>query len=289
MGFQYNAAELQEFIVSGFYEDVREGDHTSLACIPADKRSKARLLVKDEGILAGVEVAIKIFKHADPSAVIEVFIEDGTPVKYGDVAFTVECGAQALLQAERLALNTMQRMSGIATLTRQYVDEVKGLDVQILDTRKTTPLFRMLQKWAVFIGGGSNYRWGLYDWIMIKDNHIDAAGGIIEAIERAEAYQKANNLALNVTVEVRNMEELKKVLSVGKVTRIMLDNFTVADQVAAVKLIDKRFEVEASGGITLETLRAKAATGVDFVSVGALTHSNGSLDLSLKIMLKTKN
>ncbi|MGB0863566.1 MAG: carboxylating nicotinate-nucleotide diphosphorylase [Saprospiraceae bacterium] len=284
MTFQYDSEELQQFIERGFYEDVRDGDHTSLACIPSDKRDKARLLVKDKGILAGVEVAIQIFKHADPTAKIDLFIKDGTPVKFGDIAFTVECNAQALLQAERLALNTMQRMSGVATMTREYVDTVKDLPVQILDTRKTTPLFRMLQKWAVFIGGGTNYRWGLYDWIMIKDNHIDAAGGVIEAINRVEEYKKSKGLSLNVTVEVRDMEELNKVLSVGKVTRIMLDNFTAKEQVKAVQLIDRRFEVEASGGITMETLRAKAETGVDYISIGALTHSNPSLDLSLKIM-----
>jgi nicotinate-nucleotide pyrophosphorylase (carboxylating) len=284
MTFQYSSEELQQFIERGFHEDVRDGDHTSLACIPSDQRDKARLLVKDDGILAGVEVAIQIFKHADPTAKIEVFIKDGTPVKFGDVAFTVECNAQALLQAERLALNTMQRMSGVATMTREYVDTVKDLPVQILDTRKTTPLFRMFQKWAVFIGGGTNYRWGLYDWIMIKDNHIDAAGGVIEAINSVAAYQESKGLSLNVTVEVRDMEELHKVLSVGKVTRIMLDNFTAEEQVGAVQLINKRFEVEASGGITMETLRAKAETGVDFISIGALTHSNPSLDLSLKIM-----
>ena len=284
MAFQYDKKELQTFIERGFYEDVREGDHTSLACIPTDKRDKARLLVKDEGILAGVEVAVQIFKHADPTAQIEVFIQDGTFVKYGDIAFTVECNAQALLQAERLALNTMQRMSGVATMTREYVDTVKDLPVQILDTRKTTPLFRMFQKWAVFIGGGTNYRWGLYDWIMIKDNHIDAAGGVIEAINRVEAYQKNKDLSLNVTVEVRDMKELQKVLSVGKVTRIMLDNFTAEEQKVAVKTINGRFEIEASGGITMETLRAKAESGVDFISIGALTHSNPSLDLSLKIM-----
>ena len=178
----------------------------------------------------------------------------------------------------------MQRMSGIATMTKRYTDEVKDLDVKILDTRKTTPLLRMFEKWAVFIGGGTNYRWGLYDWMMIKDNHIDAAGGVVEAIESAAAYQKANNTNLNVTVEVRDLEELNKVLSVGKVTRIMLDNFTADLQREAVAIINGRFEVEASGGITLETLRAKAETGVDYVSVGALTHSNPSLDMSLKII-----
>ena len=284
MSFKYDKAELQDFIKRGFHEDVRGGDHTSLACIPADKQSKARLLIKDDGVLAGVEVALAIFKYADPNAKIEVFIEDGATVKYGEVAFIVECNAQALLRAERLALNTMQRMSGIATMTKRYTDEVKDLDVKILDTRKTTPLMRMFEKWAVYIGGGTNYRWGLYDWVMIKDNHIDAAGGVVEAIESVAAYQKANNLNLNVTVEVRDLEELHKVLSVGKVTRIMLDNFTADLQREAVAIINKRFEVEASGGITMETLRAKAETGVDYVSVGALTHSNPSLDMSLKIM-----
>ena len=284
MAFPYNKEELLDFIKRGFHEDVREGDHTSQACIPMDKRSKARLLVKDDGVLAGVEVALKIFQYADPSSTFEVFLEDGAIIKKGDIAFIVECNAQALLRAERLALNTMQRMSGIATFTKRYTDEVKGLPVKILDTRKTTPRFRMLEKWAVYIGGGTNYRWGLYDWIMIKDNHIDAAGGVVEAIERVAKYQKANNLNLNVTVEVRDLDELHKVLSVGKVTRIMLDNFTAALQKEAVKIIDKRYEVEASGGITLETLREKAETGVDFVSIGALTHSNPSLDLSLKII-----
>ncbi len=284
MNFKYNEQELNVFIAQGFLEDVRDGDHTSLACIPADKRDKARLLVKDNGILAGVEVAKKIFMFADPTANIEVFINDGEEVKHGDVAFIVECNAQALLRAERLALNTMQRMSGIATVTRRYVDEVKGLDVKILDTRKTTPLFRMLQKWAVFIGGGTNYRWGLYDWMMIKDNHIDAAGGVTQAIQRALDYQEANDKKLNITVEVRDLKELGEVLAIGQITRIMLDNFSVELQKEAVKIINGRFEVEASGGITLETLYDKAATGVDFVSIGALTHSNQSLDLSLKII-----
>lgn len=286
MKFKYNEQELNLFIAQGFLEDVRDGDHTSLACIPADKREKARLLVKDEGILAGVEVAQKIFRFADPTAEIEIFINDGATVKYGDIAFTVECNAQALLRAERLVLNTMQRMSGIATVTRRYVDEVKDLGVQILDTRKTTPLFRMLQKWAVAIGGGTNYRWGLYDWIMIKDNHVDAAGGVTKAIQRVLDYQKANNKNLNITVEVRDLKELNEVLAIGQITRIMLDNFTAELQKEAVKIINGRFEVEASGGITLETLRAKAATGVDFVSIGALTHSNKSLDLSLKVIKK---
>lgn len=284
MAFQYNKEELLDFIKRGFYEDVRDGDHTSQACIPSDKRDKARLLVKDDGILAGVEVAIEIFKYVDPSSKIEVFLEDGAAIKKGDITFIVECNAQALLRAERLALNIMQRMSGIATMTKRYTDEVKDLPVKILDTRKTTPLLRMFEKWAVYIGGGTNYRWGLYDWIMIKDNHIDAAGGVVEAIERVAEYQKANHLNLNVTVEVRDLEELHKVLSVGKVTRIMLDNFTAELQREAVAIIDKRYEVEASGGITLETLRAKAETGVDYVSIGALTHSNPSLDLSLKII-----
>jgi nicotinate-nucleotide pyrophosphorylase (carboxylating) len=284
MSFLYNKEELQDFIKRGFHEDVRDGDHTSLACIPATKQSKARLLIKDDGVLAGVAVALEIFKYADQNAKIEVFIQDGAVVKYGDVAFIVECNAQALLRAERLALNTMQRMSGIATMTKIYTDAVKDLPVKILDTRKTTPLLRMLEKWAVYIGGGTNYRWGLYDWMMIKDNHIDAAGGVVQAIESAAAYQQANGLNLNVTVEVRDLEELQKVLSIGKVTRIMLDNFSAELQREAVAIIGGRYEIEASGGITLETLRAKAETGVDFISIGALTHSNNSLDMSLKII-----
>lgn len=282
--FTYHPSELQTFIERGFFEDVREGDHTAQACIPINKRDRAKLLIKGQGIIAGIDVAKAIFKYTDPTSTIDLLIEDGTPVQKGDIAFIVECNTRALLRSERLALNTMQRMSGIATYTRQYVNEVQDLPVQVLDTRKTTPLFRLLEKWAVFIGGATNYRWGLYDWIMIKDNHIDAAGGVQQAIQQVVDYQRENQLQLNVTVEVRDLDELREVLSIGQIRRIMLDNFSVEMQRIAVQMIDGAYEIEASGGITLANLRAKAETGVDFVSVGALTHSNPSLDMSLKIV-----
>jgi len=276
--------QIDEFIAAGLREDVGTGDVTCLACIPGSARNRARLLVKDEGVLAGMVIAERIFKTVDPSAHFEKMIDDGANIKYGDVAFIVECHTQALLQAERLVLNTMQRMSGISTISRQYRDAVADLPVKILDTRKTTPLIRFLEKWAVRIGGCHNYRDGLYDWFMIKDNHTDACGGIQPAIERVHAYQQANGLNLNVTVEVRNLAELQQVLDTGKVTRIMLDNFQLETMHEAVKMVGKRFETEASGGVTLDTLRAIALTGVDYISVGALTHSAQSLDLSLKVL-----
>lgn len=275
---------LDDFITRALYEDVQTGDHTSLACIPPMARSKARLLVKDEGVLAGMEVAKKVFEHVDPLAVFEPKLTDGDHIAYGDIAFIVECNTQGLLKAERLVLNTMQRMSGIATLSRQYASKVADLPVIILDTRKTTPLLRFLEKWAVRIGGCHNYRDGLYDWFMLKDNHNDACGGIPQAIERVAAYQLANHLNLNVTVEVRNLEELHQVLDTGKVTRIMFDNFSPERLREAVQIVNGRFETEASGGINLDTLRDFALTGVNFISVGALTHSAQSLDLSLKII-----
>ncbi len=275
---------IDQFIEQALYEDVRDGDHTSLACIPKDSRSKARLIVKDDGVLAGVELAEIIFKKLDPTAVIDVRIKDGTDVKYGDEAFYVECNSQALLQAERLVLNTMQRMSGIASMSSRFAVEVEGSDVKILDTRKTTPLLRFLEKWAVRIGGCHNYRIGLYDWIMIKDNHIDACGSITKAIQKTNAYLKENNLDLGITVEVRNLVELYEVLEIGGVTRIMLDNFEIPILREAVAIVDKKFETEASGGIDLQTVGKVAQTGVDFISVGALTHSAGCLDLSLKVM-----
>jgi len=274
--------ELQDFITNALYEDIRDGDHTSLACVPADAEGKAKLLVKDEGIIAGVELAKTIFKQVDADFEIDVFIEDGTAVKYGDVAFEVRGKSQAILKTERLVLNTMQRMSGVATLSRQFMDAVTGLDVKILDTRKTTPLLRFLEKWAVRIGGATNYRTGLYDRIMIKDNHIDFCGNITQAVNQTQAYLKANKLDLEITLEVRDMKELEEALTVGQINRIMLDNFDTTTMRKAVALIDKRFEVEASGGITLETVRSYAETGVDFISVGALTHSFKSLDMSLK-------
>ncbi|HOY15766.1 MAG TPA: carboxylating nicotinate-nucleotide diphosphorylase [Haliscomenobacter sp.] len=276
--------QIDAFIAAGLKEDVGTGDVTCLACIPSDARNRARLLVKDEGILAGMEIAERIFTTVDPNCHFEKLLDDGADIKYGDLAFIVECQTQALLQAERLVLNTMQRMSGIATLSRQYHDAVADLPVKILDTRKTTPLIRFLEKWAVRIGGCHNYRDGLYDWFMIKDNHTDACGGIQPAIERVDAYQRAHGLNLNVTVEVRNLHELQQVLNTGKVTRIMLDNFQLDAMHTAVKMVNKRFETEASGGVTLETLRNIALTGVDYISVGALTHSAQSLDLSLKVL-----
>jgi nicotinate-nucleotide pyrophosphorylase (carboxylating) len=277
---------LQQFIIDGLHEDVRDGDHTSLATIPADSRSKARLLVKDDGVIAGVEFAEAVFKHLDPSAEIDVRIKDGSVVKYGDEAFYVTCNTQALLMAERLVLNTMQRLSGVSTLSYRFAELVNDLDVTILDTRKTTPLMRFLEKWAVRIGGCSNYRTGLYDWIMIKDNHIDACGSITEAIRKANDYKVETGKNLGITVEVRDLTELEEVLQIGQVTQIMLDNFeldTLRDAVAIIAK-DGRFRSEASGGVNLGTVRAIAETGVQYVSVGALTHSAGSLDMSLKVI-----
>ncbi len=279
-------AQINNFIDQAMAEDVGNGDHTSLACIPKDARNKAKLLVKDDCVLAGVELAKQIFERVDQTSTIEVFKGDGAAVNYGDIAFHVECNAQALLRAERLVLNAMQRMSGIATLSNRFMFEVEDLPVKILDTRKTTPLIRFLEKWAVKIGGCTNYRIGLYDWIMIKDNHIDACGGIQQAIDRVAQYQADNGFNLNVTVEVRNLVELYKVLemSEGKVTRIMLDNFDVPILKEAVAIIDGRFETEASGGVNIHTVRAIAKSGVNYISVGALTHSAQSKDLSLKVI-----
>ena len=275
---------LDQFIDQALREDIGDGDHTSNACIPADARTTARLLVKDVGVLAGVAIAEKIFHKVDPSATFTQHLEDGAHIRVGDIAFEVECNSRALLKAERLVLNTMQRMSGIASLSDRYKFEVEDLPVKILDTRKTTPLIRHLEKWAVRLGGCTNYRFGLDDWIMIKDNHIDACGGIREAIQRVAEYQAANGLQLNVTVEVRNLVELYKVLEVGQVTRIMLDNFEVPLLAEALAIIDGRFETEASGGINIHTIRRVAQTGVEYISVGALTHSATSLDLSLKVV-----
>ena len=281
-----DADVLEEFIDKALHEDVREGDHTSLATIPAEARTKAKLLVKDAGVIAGIELAKAVFKRVDETAKVEVFIGEGASVSYGDIVFEVECNSQALLKAERLVLNAMQRMSGIATMANRFKFEVEDLPVKILDTRKTTPLLRFLEKWAVKLGGCENYRYGLYDWIMIKDNHIDACGGIKEAIIRTADYQKENNLKLGVTVEVRNLVELYKVLEVGegKVTRIMLDNFDLPLLKEAVAIIGDQFETEASGGVNIHSVRKIAQTGVQHISVGALTHSFISLDMSLKVI-----
>jgi len=275
---------IQEFITAALYEDVRSGDHTSLATIPADHRSRAALKVKDYGVIAGVELAGYILRHVDPSCTFTVHKPDGTDVLYGQIAFEVEGNTRALLLAERLLLNAMQRMSGIATLSSRFAFEVGDLPVKVLDTRKTTPLIRFLEKWAVKIGGCENYRWGLYDWMMIKDNHVDASGGIRPAIERAQAYLKANNLDLGITLEVRNLVEVHEALAIGGVTRLMFDNFEIPIMSEAVATVNKRFETEASGGITLFNVRKYALTGVDFVSAGALTHSAQPLDLSFKIV-----
>ncbi|MCB0649864.1 MAG: carboxylating nicotinate-nucleotide diphosphorylase [Saprospiraceae bacterium] len=276
--------KLDAFIDEALQEDIGNGDHTSLACIPKDKRDHARLLVKDSGVIAGVEVAKRIFEKVDPSSRFEVLIKDGSNVDFGDVVFEVECNTQALLKAERLALNTMQRMSGIATLSNRFVFEVEDLPVKLLDTRKTTPLIRFLEKWAVRLGGCTNYRDGLYDRFMVKDNHIDACGSIEKAIEKILEYKKTHNLDLPITVEVRNLVELHEVLNVGHIDRIMLDNFELPLMKEAVETVADRYEVEASGGITIHKVREVAKTGVDFISIGALTHSATSLDMSLKVV-----
>jgi nicotinate-nucleotide pyrophosphorylase (carboxylating) len=275
---------LDKFIEDILLEDIGTGDHSALSCIPATAMGKARLLVKDTGILAGVELAQHIFAKVDPNLQITVFLGDGTAVKHGDVVLTVEGSEQSILQAERIVLNCMQRMSAIATLTHQFVQAIAGTGARILDTRKTTPGFRHIEKWAVRIGGGTNHRFGLYDMIMIKDNHHDFCGGVTKAIERANAYITEKKLDIKIEIEVRNLAELQEVLNIGKVDRIMFDNFTPQLMIQAVAMVGGRFETEASGGITLDTVRSYAETGVDFVSVGALTHSYKSMDLSLKAM-----
>lgn len=275
---------IQQFIVEALAEDVGPGDFTSEATIPADKRDTARLLVKDAGILAGVEVARAIFQHVDPTAEFDQRMEDGESMSVGQEAFFVTCNTRSLLRAERLVLNTMQRMSGIASLANRYKFEVEDLPVKILDTRKTTPNLRFLEKWAVRLGGCHNYRDGLYDRIMIKDNHIDAAGSITNAITSVRKFFVENSMELPITVEVRNLVELMEVLNVGMVDRIMLDNFELPLLREAVAHVGDKFETEASGGINLRTIREVAQTGVQYISVGALTHSAVSLDLSLKVV-----
>ncbi|AYL97011.1 carboxylating nicotinate-nucleotide diphosphorylase [Mucilaginibacter celer] len=273
---------IHQFIKDTLAEDVGDGDHTSLSTIPAEATGKAKLLVKDDGILAGVELAAEIFYIVDPNLKLTVFINDGAAVKYGDVAFEVEGSSRNILTAERLVLNCMQRMSGIATKTRQIVDLLKDTDTKVLDTRKTTPGLRYLEKWAVRIGGGVNHRFGLYDMILIKDNHVDYAGGIRQAIENANQYLKGSNKELAIEIEVRNIDELEQVMQTGNVNRILLDNFKFDDLREAVKIVNGRYITEASGGITIDNIREYAECGVDYISVGALTHSVKSLDLSLK-------
>jgi len=273
---------IEAFIQAALTEDVGEGDFSSLASVPADAERKARLLIKDEGILAGVDLARHIFKQVDADLSLEVFIEDGATVKYGDVGLIVSGKAQSILKAERLVLNCMQRMSGIATYTDQINQRIAHTKAKLLDTRKTTPNFRLPEKWAVTIGGGVNHRFGLYDLIMLKDNHIAYAGGIEQAITKTRQFLQENNKDLKIEIETQNLEEVKEVLRVGQVNIIMLDNMSVADMTTAVQLIDGQCTTEASGGITLETIKEVAETGVDFISVGALTHSIKSLDISLK-------
>jgi nicotinate-nucleotide pyrophosphorylase (carboxylating) len=273
---------IYEIIDKAFREDIGEGDHSTLACVPEDAMGQAQLIVKEDGVLAGVELAELIFHRFDSTIELEVFIKDGTPVKKGEIAFIVKGKSRSILTTERLVLNFMQRMSGIATQTNKIVSLIDGCSTKLLDTRKTTPGIRYMEKWAVRIGGGYNHRFALYDMVMLKDNHIDYAGGIEQAISRTQNYLKANNKDLKIEVEVRNEQELKEVLRVGGVQRIMLDNFTPDEIRSVLPLIPAEYETEASGGITMETIRSYAETGVQFISVGALTHSVKSLDLSLK-------
>lgn len=273
---------IDELLDLAFAEDIGDGDHTTLCCIPEDEMGKSQLIVKEEGILAGVDIAMKVFKKFDPELKPTVFIHDGAYVKPGDIAFVVEGKVRSLLQTERLMLNIMQRMSGIATVTHKYMEELKGLKTKVLDTRKTTPGIRMLEKEAVKIGGGVNHRIGLFDMILLKDNHVDFAGGIANAINKAKDYIKKNNKDLKIEIEVRNLDELKQVLEIGGVDRIMLDNFTPQLTKEAVKMIDGKYETESSGGITFATLREYGECGVDYISVGALTHSVKGLDMSFK-------
>jgi len=273
---------FKQFILDAFSEEVGDGDHTALATIPKNHRGKMHLLVKEDGIIAGLTAAEKIFKQVDKNFKLKVFIKDGARVKKGDIAFIIEGNTQKLLTAERLVLNIMQRMSGIATKTDYLQTLCKGTKAKVIDTRKTTPGFRFFEKWAVVIGGGANHRYGLFDMILIKDNHIDFAGGIIEAIEAANSYLKKTKKKLAIEVETRNLDDVKKVLAYGGVQRIMLDNYTPKQTLEAVKLINGKFEVESSGGITEKNIADYAICGVDFISIGALTHHIKSLDLSLK-------
>lgn len=275
--------ELEDALIDlAFAEDIGDGDHTTLCCIPEDAMGKSHLLIKEDGVLAGVDMARKVFHRFDSTMQMEVFIEDGSPVKKGDIAFVVTGKVRSLLQTERLMLNIMQRMSGIATMTNKYVKLLEGTGAHVLDTRKTTPGLRMLEKQAVKIGGGMNHRIGLFDMILLKDNHVDFAGGIGNAIDRCHSYLQEKGLDLKIEIEVRNFNELQQVLEKGGVTRIMLDNFSVSDTKKAVDIIAHRFEVESSGGITFDTIRDYAEQGVDFISVGALTHSVKGLDMSFK-------
>lgn len=275
--------ELEDRLIDlAFAEDIGDGDHTTLCCIPEDAMGKSHLLIKEDGILAGVEVAKRVFAKFDPTMQVEVLINDGTPVKKGDIAMVVTAKVRSLLQTERLMLNIMQRMSGIATMTNKYVERLKGTKTHVLDTRKTTPGLRMLEKQAVKIGGGMNHRIGLFDMILLKDNHVDFCGGITNAITRCHEYLKEKGLDLKIEIEVRNFDELAEAMECGGINRIMLDNFSVADTKKAVDIVGGKFETESSGGITFDTIRDYAECGVDFISVGALTHSVKGLDMSFK-------
>lgn len=279
----YTVDELNDRLIDlSFSEDIGDGDHTTLCCIPEDAMGQSRLLIKEEGILAGMRIAREVFHRFDPSMQVEQYIEDGAQVKPGDVAMVVSGKVRSLLQTERLMLNIMQRMSGIATMTARYVKRLEGTGARVLDTRKTTPGMRMLEKEAVKIGGGCNHRIGLFDMILLKDNHVDFAGGIANALDRCAAYQKEHGLSLKVEIECRNFDEIRQVLEHGGADRIMLDNFSVEDTRKAVELINHRMETESSGGITFDTIRDYAECGVDYVSVGALTHSVKGLDMSFK-------
>ena len=276
--------ELQLIIKNGIREDIGEGDHSSLACIPFDAMGQAKLLVKEKGIIAGIEFAKMIFAEVDKDLKVETFIDDGDKVKVGDVVFFVTGRSQSILKAERLVLNAMQRMSAISTKTRKFAKVLKGTKTKVLDTRKTTPGIRAIEKWAVKIGGGENHRFALYDMIMLKDNHIDFAGGVDKAIEKTQSYLKDKNLDLKIIVEARSMEEIEKIIKHDGIHRILIDNFNYEDTVKAVELIGTTCQTESSGNITLQTARAYADCGVDFISSGALTHSVKNLDLSLKAM-----
>ena len=275
--------ELNDLLIDlSFSEDIGDGDHTTLCCIPDDAMGKSQLIIKEDGILAGIRIAKEVFHRFDASMQVQVLIEDGSHVKKGDVAMIVTGKVRSLLQTERLMLNIMQRMSGIATMTAKYVERLKGTNTRVLDTRKTTPGMRMLEKEAVKIGGGVNHRIGLFDMILLKDNHVDFAGGIANALDRCAEYQREKGLHLKVEIEVRSFDEIRQVLSHGGVDRIMLDNFSVEDTRKAVEMINHRYETESSGGITIDTLRDYAECGVDYISVGALTHSVAGLDMSFK-------
>lgn len=276
---------IKEFIQAALAEDIKDGDHSTLACIANDTDGKAVLKIKEDGIIAGVDLAQKIFRHLEPTAQFVLYKKDGDAVTKGETAFTVMAKVHTILQAERLALNCMQRMSGIATLTNKYAEKIKDYNTKILDTRKTTPLFRYHEKEAVRIGGGENHRMGLYDMVMLKDNHIDFCGGIEKAIDKTNVYLKENNLNLKIEVETRSAEDVERVVKHGGVHRIMLDNYTPEQIVEALKIIDGKYETEASGGIEIDTVEAYARTGVDYISVGAIIHHATSMDLSLKAQL----